>query len=63
MLGEADELFALKRIHLARGATATELQFCAPDEPGDYTYELFLVSDTYIGLDQRHEVSVRVAAA
>ena len=35
----------------------------APDEPGDYTYELFLVSDTYIGLDQRHEVSVRVVAA
>jgi hypothetical protein len=39
VMGEADELlvlFALKRIHLNRGALTSELHFAAPDEPGEY---------------------------
>eukprot|EP00966_Prymnesium_polylepis_P185134 4290978-Prymnesium_polylepis.2 len=59
-MGEADELFALKRVHLERGATSTSLSFAAPDEPGEYSFDIYLVSDSYIGLDQKHTVHVRV---
>ncbi len=60
VLGCEDELLALKRVQLHRGSTRTELQFIAPDEAGELAYEVFLISDSYIGLDQRHAVSMRV---
>ena len=55
-----DELHALKRINLTQGVVRAELQFLAPDEPGEYVYTVYLVSDSYIGLDQQLEVRVRV---
>ena len=58
-MGEADELFALKRIHLDRGALTSELHFAAPDEPGEYLYSVRLVSDSYIGLEGAVQVTVR----
>ena len=61
VMGEAEELFALKRVHLGRGRLSSELQFAAPDEPGEYLYRVMLVSDSYIGLDQEIEVRVVVA--
>ena len=61
VMGEADELFALKRIHLDRGALTSELQFAAPDEPGEYLYSVRLVSDSYIGLDGEVQVTVVVS--
>jgi len=66
LMGEADELFGLKRLSLPkRGGSGappfkTELQFVAPDEPGEYEYDVFLVSDSYIGLDQQHKVRITV---
>jgi len=64
VMGEEDELFALKRISLPKngGVFKTELQFLAPDEPGEYEYDVHLVSDSYIGLDQQQKVRVVVAA-
>ena len=56
----AEELFALKRIHFDRGTLTSELQFAAPDEPGEYVYSVRLVSDSYIGLDCEVEVTVVV---
>jgi activating signal cointegrator complex subunit 3 len=61
LMGEADELFALKRIHLDRGALTSELHFAAPDEPGEYLYSVRLVSDSYIGLDGEVQVTVVVS--
>ena len=60
VLGEGEELFALKRIHLERGKLTSVLAFAAPDEPGEYTYELRLVSDSYVGLDLEAHVKVVV---
>ena len=62
VMGEEDELLALKRVRLDRGATSAQLHFEAPDEPGEYVWSVLLVSDSYIGLDVRVEVRVVVAA-
>jgi len=59
-LGEEDELHALRRVHFERGSMSTELQFSVPDEPGEYTFDVHLVSDSYIGLDQQLSVAVVV---
>ena len=61
MMGEEDELFALKRITLDRGHLTAELQFAAAEEPGEHVYAVRLVSDSYIGLDLEGEVRVHVA--
>ncbi|RKP33447.1 U5 small nuclear ribonucleo protein 200 kDa helicase, partial [Dimargaris cristalligena] len=37
-----------------------KLGFTAPDQPGDYTYKLFLMSDAYLGCDQEYEVKFLV---
>ena len=47
-------------MRLDRGRTTCELQFAAPDEPGEYVWSVLCVSDSYIGLDQRVEVRIVV---
>jgi len=59
-MGEDEELFALKRVHIDRGVATAALHFAAPEEPGEYEYTVFLVSDSYIGLDQEVDVCVTV---
>lgn len=61
-MGEGDELFALKRVNLERGSIRTSLSFVAPEEPGEYRFEIYLISDSYIGLDQVHTVKIQVVA-
>ena len=64
VMGEGDELFALKRINLPSGGGSgplkTELMMCAPEEPGVHECAVLLVSDSYIGLDQQVTVRVEV---
>ena len=60
VMGEEEELIALKRVRLDRGRTTAELQFEAPEEAGEYVWSVLLVSDSYIGLDQRVEVRIVV---
>jgi len=62
VMGVDDELLALKRVHLSgRGTTKAELQFVAPDDAGEHAFDVYLVSDSYISLDQQHAVTVSVA--
>ena len=60
VMGEEDELIALKRVRIDRGSNTAELTFDAPDEPGEYVWSILLVSDTYIGLDQEAQVRIQV---
>jgi activating signal cointegrator complex subunit 3 len=60
VMGEEDELLALKRVRIERGSTSTDLLFSAPDEPGEYVWAVHLVSDSYIGLDRAAEVRITV---
>merc|ERR1711871_219519 len=55
----SNSLLAVKRMTLERKA-GVKLDFIAPDDPGDYTFRLFLLSDSYLGCDQEYEINVSV---
>ena len=38
----------------------TKLDFTAPENPGDYTLVLYLMSDSYLGCDQEYEIPLTV---
>ena len=64
VLGEPDtgELLALKRVGAGagRGRCAAPLAFRTPAEPGRRVYTLYLLSDTYLGLDQQYDLWLNV---
>ena len=67
MLGEMTEdgqgdVVAMKRVTLPRHST-TKLAFQAPDEPGMTHWYLYILSDTYVGLDQEYDVDFLVTPA
>lgn len=59
ILGEGDELHSIKRFNVSSRSTVS-LKFCTPQSLGNYTYDLYLMSDSYIGLDQQLKVSIQV---
>lgn len=54
------ELLALKRVMLSRGKNNQDLTFQLPAEPGSYDFTIYLVSDSYLGLDQQYSFSIIV---
>ena len=52
-------LFAIKRVTIGR-ELSVKLEYTVPKE-GDHNLKLFLMSDSYIGVDQEREFSVKVA--
>ena len=56
-----NSLLALKRTALVRN-TKVQLEFLAPDEPGDYDLSLFWMSDSYLGCDQEYSLPLSVKA-
>ena len=40
--------------------TQVKLEFSAPEDPGDYRFVLYLMSDSYVGCDQEYEFNVAV---
>jgi pre-mRNA-splicing helicase BRR2 len=57
----ANSLVCIKRITLQLKAKV-KLEFVAP-EPGDYSYKLYLMSDSYLGCDQEYELKLKVGDA
>lgn len=53
------ELLALRRMGLGARVT-TSLTFTAPTLAGDYQYYLYLMSDSYMGLDQQYKISFTI---
>ena len=39
------------------------MEFSAPEDPGDYTLVMYLMSDSYLGCDQEYEIAVTVLPA
>jgi pre-mRNA-splicing helicase BRR2 len=37
-----------------------KLEFAAPDVPGDYSFVLYAMCDSYLGCDQEHEFTLTV---
>ncbi|XP_026040959.1 activating signal cointegrator 1 complex subunit 3 isoform X1 [Maylandia zebra] len=65
VLGEVDrrELLAVKRLGYVRNHTAVSMAFYTPERTGKCIYTLYLMSDSYLGLDQQYDVHLNVTPA
>ena len=57
----ANALVAIKKVPLAQAA-AVRVEFNAPAAAGPAAYKLYLMSDSYVGVDQELDVEVNVLA-
>ncbi|XP_064473851.1 activating signal cointegrator 1 complex subunit 3-like [Ornithodoros turicata] len=58
---ESKELIALKRVGSCRSHTSRHhMTFMSPSEPGRLVYTCFLMSDSYLGLDQEYNIYLDV---
>lgn len=53
------ELTSIKRVAMKRKQMNVTLDFMAPS-PGEHTYTLYFMSDSYFGVDQEYEVKIKV---
>ncbi|KAM3614996.1 uncharacterized protein V6R79_021978 [Siganus canaliculatus] len=65
VVGEVDrrELLAVKRVGYVRNSTAVSVAFYTPEKTGKCIYTLYLMSDSYLGLDQQYDMYLNVTAA
>lgn len=42
------------------GVVTLKLQFQAPPQPGEYTFTMYLISDSYLGVDSKQSVTMHV---
>ncbi|XP_071491238.1 activating signal cointegrator 1 complex subunit 3-like [Diadema antillarum] len=65
VLGDVDnkDLLALKRIGFIRGKTVVQLSFYTPERVGRVIYSLYIMSDSYVGLDQQYSICLDVIEA
>ncbi|KAI4463430.1 sec63 domain-containing [Holotrichia oblita] len=59
VLGDSDELLCIKRFNV-NNRTTVSLKFSTPPRLGTYVYKLYIMSDSYIGLDQQFEIPIQV---
>eukprot|EP00118_Oscarella_pearsei_P012973 m.99165 g.99165 ORF g.99165 m.99165 type:complete len:2211 (+) comp37045_c0_seq2:40-6672(+) len=57
---ESGELVALKRVGFVRKTTRINLAFYTPETAGRKIYTLYVMSDSYLGLDQQHDINVEM---
>lgn len=59
---EDRELLALKRAGVSARSRRSEHQvtFFTPEKPGRVVYTLYVMSDSYLGLDQQYEIALDV---
>jgi len=55
-------MLALKRVNSVRGArdSKQKLTFWTPEEPGRVILTLYVMSDTYLSLDQQYDLHLEV---
>lgn len=65
VMGEVDhrELLAVKRVGYVRHRTAVSVAFYTPEKTGRCIYTLYLMSDSYLGLDQQYDIHLNVTPA
>ncbi|XP_065316283.1 activating signal cointegrator 1 complex subunit 3-like [Gordionus sp. m RMFG-2023] len=57
---EKTELVALKRVGCVYDVLQTTLLFTTPSKPGRFIYTFYLMSDSYIGLDQQYDICLNI---
>uniref|UniRef100_A0A3Q3K309 Activating signal cointegrator 1 complex subunit 3 n=1 Tax=Monopterus albus TaxID=43700 RepID=A0A3Q3K309_MONAL len=65
VMGEVDrkELLAVKRVGYVRNSTTVSVAFYTMEKTGKCIYTLYLMSDSYLGLDQQYDIHLNVTAA
>uniref|UniRef100_A0A8C5WDJ5 Activating signal cointegrator 1 complex subunit 3 n=1 Tax=Leptobrachium leishanense TaxID=445787 RepID=A0A8C5WDJ5_9ANUR len=65
ILGEVDkkELVALKRVGYVRTRSNVSMAFYTPENTGRYIYTLYLMSDSYLGMDQQYDIYLNIVPA
>ncbi|XP_068040248.1 activating signal cointegrator 1 complex subunit 3 [Anomalospiza imberbis] len=65
ILGEVDkkELIALKRTGYVRNRNTVSVAFYTPEIPGKCIYTLYLMSDSYLGMDQQYDIYLNIVPA
>ncbi|XP_076827950.1 activating signal cointegrator 1 complex subunit 3 isoform X2 [Brachyhypopomus gauderio] len=65
VLGEVDkrELLAVKRVGYVRNRSVASVAFYTPEQTGKCIYTLYVMSDSYLGLDQQYDIRLNVTAA
>nr|XP_023662018.1 activating signal cointegrator 1 complex subunit 3 [Paramormyrops kingsleyae]XP_023662019.1 activating signal cointegrator 1 complex subunit 3 [Paramormyrops kingsleyae]XP_023662021.1 activating signal cointegrator 1 complex subunit 3 [Paramormyrops kingsleyae] len=65
VLGEIDrrELLAIKRVGYVRNQSSASIAFFTPEKTGRCIYTLYLMSDSYLGLDQQYDIYLNVKPA
>ncbi|XP_043925219.1 activating signal cointegrator 1 complex subunit 3 [Protopterus annectens] len=65
ILGEVDkkELIALKRVGYIRSRSMISLAFYTPESTGRCIYTLYLMSDSYLGMDQQYDIYLNIIPA
>ncbi|KAJ7417966.1 hypothetical protein WISP_61759 [Willisornis vidua] len=65
ILGEVDkkELIALKRTGYIRKRNTVSVAFYTPETPGKCIYTLYLMSDSYLGMDQQYDIYLNIVPA
>ncbi|XP_058657001.1 activating signal cointegrator 1 complex subunit 3 [Ammospiza caudacuta] len=65
ILGEVDkkELIALKRTGYVRNRNTVSVAFYTPETPGKCIYTLYLMSDSYLGMDQQYDIHLNIVPA
>ncbi|KAM3931944.1 activating signal cointegrator 1 complex subunit 3 [Leptodactylus fuscus] len=65
ILGEVDkkELVALKRVGYVRNRSTVSIAFYTPDNIGRCIYTLYLMSDSYLGMDQQYDLYLNIIPA
>lgn len=62
ILGEVEtqDLIAIKRVGYIRGQANIQLSFYTPETVGRVIFTVYLISDSYLGLDQQYDVCLDV---
>ncbi|KAF6205050.1 hypothetical protein GE061_019217 [Apolygus lucorum] len=59
---ERSELIALKRVSFSQRKTTAQLVLTTPERTGPHNLTLYVLSDTYLGLDQQYDIEINVTA-
>ena len=60
---ESREVIALKRVSYVRHTSKQQLAIYTPETPGRVIYTVYLMSDSYLGLDQQYDICLEVIPA
>jgi len=55
---KTNQLVSIKRV-IVKKKSKTKVEFIAP-EPGEYTYKLYFMSDSYLGVDQEYDLPLKI---